>query len=58
MILTYEPAQPILEFFKDVGIPLEDPANPLEVTDPPGADWVMAIFAKHHMDVLEPLPGP
>ena len=27
MILTYEPAGPMLEFFKDVGIPLEDPAN-------------------------------
>ena len=47
----------MLEFFKDAGVPLEDPANPPEV-DPLGADQVMAILARHHMDVLEPLPGP
>lgn len=56
MILTYEPAGPMLAFFEDVGIPLEDPANPPEV-EPLDADQVLAIFARHQMDALEPLPG-
>ena len=58
MILTYEPAEPMVEFFRDIGIPVKDRDNPPVPAGPPDMDQIMAILARHQLVPLEPLPAP
>jgi quercetin dioxygenase-like cupin family protein len=53
VLLTLEPAGNMEVFFEEVGIPVEDKANPPAPSDPPDMEVLMKAFAKHNIYVLE-----
>lgn len=55
MILTYEPADVMLKFFQEIGLPMKDRHSLPEETDPRDPDTILGILKKY-MQVIE-MPG-
>jgi quercetin dioxygenase-like cupin family protein len=55
MILTYHPAEAMVEFFKEIGIPMPDRATIPEMSGPPDMEHILTILRKH-MELVE-VPG-
>jgi hypothetical protein len=47
MILTYHPAEPMLKFFQEIGIPMSDRQTLPELGEGLDMEKVMAILQKH-----------
>lgn len=55
MLLIYEPADPMLRFFNEVGIPVPVDGDPADVCDLRSADQILTIL-RRHMTLVE-MPG-
>jgi quercetin dioxygenase-like cupin family protein len=55
MILTYQPADLMLKFFQEIGIPMADRHSPPDLGDGLDMDRIMAILTKH-LGLVE-MPG-
>jgi quercetin dioxygenase-like cupin family protein len=47
MLLIYEPADPMLRFFQEIGIPMPDRTTVPSMSELPPADEILAILRKH-----------
>jgi quercetin dioxygenase-like cupin family protein len=54
MILTYEPAEPMRNFFQEIGIPMKDRHTLPAEADPRDKETILAILKKH-MQIIEML---
>ena len=55
MILTYEPAESMLNFFQEIGIPMKDRSTPPDMSEPQDNERIMAILRKY-LGLVE-MPG-
>ncbi|MEJ2598612.1 MAG: cupin domain-containing protein [Anaerolineales bacterium] len=53
LLLTFEPAGNMEVFFEDIGIPVEDKANPPTPDGPPDMEAVLKVFARYNIHLLE-----
>ena len=53
MLLTYHPAEPMLAFFRDIGLPVTDRANPPGMDELPGLEEALAAMARHNFELFE-----
>lgn len=52
VLITVEPAGMEL-FFEELGVPIEDPANPPTLDGPPDMEAVLTVCAKHNVHFVE-----
>lgn len=57
LLLTYEPAGNMEVFFKEIGIPVEDKANPPTLDGPPDMEALLKVCAKYDIHFLETPPA-
>lgn len=57
LLLTFEPAGNMEVFFEDIGIQVDDKANPPALDDPPDMEAVLKAFARYNIHILEAPPA-
>ena len=55
MLLIYEPAEPMLRFFQEIGIPMPDRTTVPDMSLLPAPDEILAILRKHMTLVESPV---
>lgn len=53
VMVTYEPADMMLEFFQDIGIEMVNRDTLPTLDGPPDVDHALAIFSKHGLELIE-----
>ncbi len=57
LLLTFEPAGNMEVLFEEIGIPVEDKANPPVMDSPPDMEALLKVFAKYELYFLEAPPA-
>jgi quercetin dioxygenase-like cupin family protein len=57
LLMTIEPAGNMEAFFKEIGIPVEDPTNPPVVDGPPDMEALLKVCAKYDIHFVESPPA-
>jgi len=53
ILSMFEPAANMIDFFIDVGVPMDSPTDPLPLDKMPGPERIMAALEKHKIQMLE-----
>jgi hypothetical protein len=56
LLMVFHGENQMEAFFRAVGIPMDDPAHPPIVDDPPDADRLMAVLAANNLTFVEAPP--
>lgn len=57
MMLIYEPAEPMLNFFQEIGIPMPDRHSPPDASALPDTEQILAICRKYMTLIEQPAPA-
>lgn len=57
VLLTFEPAGNMEVFFKEIGIPVENKANPPMIDGPPDMEALLKVCAKYNIHFVEAPPA-
>jgi quercetin dioxygenase-like cupin family protein len=56
LLMVFHGENQMEAFFREIGVPMDDPAHPPVVDGPPDADRLMAVLAAHNLTFVEAPP--
>jgi len=57
VLVMYEPAVNMLNFFNEIGVPMNSPSDPLPMDKMPSKERITEVMTNNKMEIIEPLPG-